>query len=220
MKLLSLHKMLAASLLLAGVLISCDKGTKINEDGSINVVRNGKTGYSIVYNKETSKSVCDNLALAFNGLTGSSPSVITDESKSGKFELLVGNTGRAETAASLSKVGDNGYAIEVNGSKIVVVGSNVVWTSLALKVFEKRILRNPLFCKDGKLTIPGDYSYIQSYDDPQLISRLLDEGLEFTLNPTLVLNCPGDDDVVVAQGAASYGNYFYFLNRSREDDQS
>ena len=53
MKLLSLHKMLATSLLLAGVLISCDKGTKINEDGSINVVRNGKTGYSIVYNKET-----------------------------------------------------------------------------------------------------------------------------------------------------------------------
>lgn len=220
MKLLSLHKMLATSLLLAGVLISCDKGTKINEDGSINVVRNGKTGYSIVYNKETSKSVCDNLVLAFNDLTGSNPSVITDESKSGKYELLVGNTGRAETAASLSKVGDNGYAIEVNGSKIVVAGSNVVWTSLALKVFEKRILRNPLFCKDGKLTVPGDYSYIQSYDDPQLIARLLDEGLEFTLNPTLVLNCPGDEEIVVAQGAASDGKHFYFLNRSREDGQS
>ena len=184
------HKMLVASLLLVSFLSSCEKSSKVNDDGSIDIVRNGKTAYSIVYNQETSKSICDNLVLAFEDLTGASPKVVTDDSRNSKFEIIVGNTGRTETAATLAKVGENGYAITVDGSKVVIVGSNVVWTSLAIKQFEKRILRNPLFCKDNKLNISGDYSYIQSYDDPMLVARLVESGIEFTLNPTLVLNCP------------------------------
>lgn len=214
------HKMLVASLLLVSFLSSCEKSSKVNDDGSIDIVRNGKTAYSIVYNQETSKSICDNLVLAFEDLTGASPKVVTDDSRNSKFEIIVGNTGRTETAATLAKVGENGYAITVDGSKVVIVGSNVVWTSLAIKQFEKRILRNPLFCKDNKLNISGDYSYIQSYDDPMLVARLVESGIEFTLNPTLVLNCPGDEGMVVAQGAASDGKHFYFLNRSTEDGQS
>ena len=214
------HKMLAASLLLAGILCSCEKSSKVNDDGSIDIVRNGKTAYSIVCSQETSRSICDNLSEAFKDLTGAAPKV-ADESRNGKFEIIVGETGRTETAAALAKVGENGYAITIDGSKIVIVGSNVVWTSLALKEFEKRVLHNPLFCKDSKLTLPGDYSYIQSYTDPQLIARLVECGVEFTLNPTLVLNCPGEEEgMVVAQGAASDGKHFYFLNRSPEDGQS
>ena len=139
------HKMLAASLLLVSFLSSCEKSSKVNDDGSIDIVRNGKTAYSIVYNQETSKSICDNLVLAFEDLTGASPKVVTDDSRNSKFEIIVGNTGRTETAATLAKVGENGYAITVDGSKVVIVGSNVVWTSLAIKQFEKRILRNPIY---------------------------------------------------------------------------
>ena len=104
------HKMLAASLLLVSFLSSCEKSSKVNDDGSIDIVRNGKTAYSIVYNQETSKSICDNLVLAFEDLTGASPKVVTDDSRNSKFEIIVGNTGRTETAATLAKVGENGYA--------------------------------------------------------------------------------------------------------------
>lgn len=213
-------KMLSASLLLAFCLCSCDKNSIINEDGSVNLVRNGKTRFSVVHDQQTSASVCENLAAALMGLTGAKASIYTDVSKTGKYEILVGQTGRDETKDALGKIAGSGYAITVNGGKVVITGTNMVWTSLALKEFETNILRNPLFGKDGKLTIPGDYSLVKSYDDPQLIARLVEKGLEFTVNPTLVLNCPGEDGICVAQGAASDGKNFYFLNRSSEDGQS
>lgn len=211
--------MIAAFLLAALMACSCDKNT-INDDGSLNLVRNGKSKYSIVYDKQTSRSVCDNLAEAFKQITGATPSIYLEDAKTGKYEILVGTTGRPESIAALEKVGKNGYAITVSGGKVAVVGTNVIWTSLALKEFEKRILGNPLFHKDKNLVVPGDYSYVQSYDDPQLIAHLVQSGVEFTLNPTLVMNCPGEDSIFVAQGAASDGKNFYFLNRSRGDGKS
>ena len=211
--------MIAAIMLTAFMTCSCDKNT-INDDGSLNLIRNGKSKYSIVYGKETSKSICDNLAEAFKDITGATPSIYLEDSKTGKYEILVGTTGRPESNAALEKIGKNGYAITVSGGKVAVVGTNIIWTSMALKEFEKHILGNPLFHKDKDLVVPGDYSYVQSYDDPQLIAHLVQSGVEFTLNPTLILNCPGEDSITVAQGAASDGRNFYFLNRSRSDGHS
>lgn len=212
--------MIAACLLAAGMAVSCEKNSIINEDGSVNLVRNGKTKFSIVHDQQTSASVCESLAEALLDLTGAKASIHTDVSRTGKYEILVGQTGRDETKDALDKIGDNGYAILVNGRKVVVAGSNVVWTSLALKEFETNVLKNKLYCKDGSLTIPGDFSLVKSYDDPQLIARLVEKGIEFSINPTLVLDCPGEDGICVAQGAASDGRNFYFLNRSAEDGQS
>ena len=212
--------MLAICLMAAASICSCDKNSAVNEDGSLNLVRNGKTSYSIVFDKETPSGICESLSEAFKDITGAKPSIYQDGAKTGKYDILVGETDRKESSDALNKIGKNGYAITVSGGKVAIIGSNIVWTSLALKEFETRVLNNPLFRKNKKLIVPGDYSYVQSYDEPQLIAHLVQSGVEFTLNPTPVLECPGDEGMVVAQGAASDGKHFYFLNRSPEDGQS
>ena len=213
-------KLLAASALLACFFSSCDKGSTINDDGSLLVARDSRTSFSIIFGEDTPKSTCENLAEAFRDLTGAKVVVKPEGAKGGKYEIIVGQTGRPESNEALTLAGKNGFAIKVNGKKIAIVGTNVIWTALALKKFETNVLGNNLFNKDGSLTVPGNYSLAESYDDPQLIAHLVEARVDFTLNPTLVLNCPGDEGMVVAQGAASDGKSFYFLNRSPEDGRS
>ena len=207
---------LVATLVLTGYSCSGDKG----DGSSLTITKNNRTSYSIAYNEEFSRTACENLAEAFKDLTGAKPSLYQSGSKTGRHEIQVGATDRIETREAIAKAGANGYVIAATDGKLVIAGTDVVWTSLAIKEFETRVLKNPLFMKDGKLTLPADYSYVQSFEDPQLIARLVGAGVEFTLNPTLVLNCPGDDGMVIAQGAASDGKCFYFLTRSVDDGNS
>ena len=220
MRFQTVTKILAACILLPAMLCSCEQGSKVNDDGSISITRNGKTKFSIVESQADPASIGESLAAAFKDLTGAEVSVANDNSKSRKYEIVIGETGRKESGEARSKIGGNGYTIEMNGTKIAIAGSNSTWTSLALKEFETKVLKNPLYNKDGNITLPGDFSVVQDYDDPQLIARLVKSGVDFSLNPTLVMNCPGDEGIGVAQGAASDGKHFYFLNRSRDDGMS
>ncbi len=67
------------------------------------------------------------------------------------YEILVGDTGRAESSLILNEIEGDGFAIRVIGNKIVIVGSNDLQTSTAVQYFINNYL--PSVSKDGKITL-------------------------------------------------------------------
>ena len=66
---------------------------------------------------------------------------VTSASTPSAKEILIGNTGRAESNEVLSNIKGDGYAIEVVGEKIVLVGTNDLLTLQAVTYFCDKYLK-------------------------------------------------------------------------------
>ena len=186
---------------------------------NIRIAEAGVSPYSIAYAGDLNNA--KGLAAALKDLTGAELPVYKEADKSSGREILLGATTRPETVEALSSMnGKEGFVIRVVGEKLVIAGTNDVWTALALYHFQDKVLKAGSSLSDGNLILPKSLSRGEANADPLLIGRLLQRGYKFSLRATKVLSCPGDDGMTVAQGAASDGRFFYFVNRKSDESVS
>lgn len=163
---------IAAMLLLAGILISCNtKEPPVTTAlPDVQIYADGATEYKIIRGQKSSaevKSIMNDLYRAFKTKFGIAPTLSDDWVKDPAVleeeacEILLGDTNRPESIElkkSLPK-GDS-YAIAVKGKRIVIVASGDAVLGEAVNVFIKEYLQKNAV--EGSLTLKGDLLCTQS----------------------------------------------------------
>ncbi len=99
--------------------------------------------YRLVYPKEylaAFKNKIREFASLIDEKTDKYPDVVADTTTEQEYEILIGDTARTESIDILSKIKGDGYAIAVEGNKIVIVGTNDMFTMKALQAFSDTYL--------------------------------------------------------------------------------
>ena len=191
-----------------------------NEAGDSVIIASGRQSEFVI----VGTTVTDNangLAAMLKDRTETRISVVKDGADEKECEILVGDTSRKETKDALAALGsDRGYIIRIDGSKLVIAGTDDTWTALALHGFASRILKTRDCLKGENLLLPKDFQLTDRGEDPQLIARMIKNKYKFTLTLHYVMQCPPVDDIYVAQGAASDGKHFYFAMRNSGDTKT
>ena len=187
------------------------------EDDTLLLAGDGASSFKMVYS--SSRTNAEGLCAFFKDKTGADLPLVSDSSEASDFEILVGQCSRPESEEVQHDLdGTFGYSARVVGKKLVIAASDVTWTAFALRAVVKEIKNN--YLEGKKVAIPKDFKVQQLMDDPQMIARLIRQGYDFTLSPVLVLTHAPVDDIYVAQGAASDGEFFYFVLRNAGDTKA
>ncbi len=137
---------------MATLFSSCNKPGEIKT--SKKTVEIDLTDYTLVYPKSTKeisisttfKSVdMAGLATDLQAATGVKFQAYSEDrtrSKPADPEILVGNTGRAESAEALASIKGHGYTVQVIGNKIVIVGTTNLFTLMGVRYFTETYLAN------------------------------------------------------------------------------
>ena len=211
----------ASHVLVAGIFAvmlfaSCSKEKNVAQN--ITIIEGGQTTWTIAYDKL--KGNASEFLNAFAAYTGCTPRSYLESSEQNAQEILVGKTSRQETTEALKGI-TNGYKIAFQDGKLVIAGTDDNWIAMALYEFERKVLKSSQYMSNGSLIIPDNLSISESYDDPQMIARLLNHGYtDFTLTTEKVMNCAGEGQIKIAQGAASDGTHVYFVLRNSSDNQA
>lgn len=106
----------------------------------IRIVTNGRSDYRLIY--PAGDSSITTLTGAFmkllNRSVGWMPGFYEDSytlADSDSYEILVGNTNRPESRKAMENLPENGYRIQIAGSKVVLVGADNYALSLAISDF-------------------------------------------------------------------------------------
>ena len=205
-------RVLVAGIFAVALFAACSKEDKVAKN--ITITEGGQSSWTVAYDKLEGNA--GEFIKAFAKYTGCN----LETAEQNANEILVGNTSRPETKAALSGI-KNGFKITFQGDKLVIAGTDETWTAVALYEFERKVLKSSKYTSNGNLKLPEDYSLSESYDDPQMIARLLNLGYtQFTLNTEKVMSCAGEGDVKIAQGAVSDGTSVYFVLRNSGDSQA
>ena len=192
-------------------------GPPVETDDGIIVASGGETSFSIVYG--SAKINAEGFAAFLSDRCGVDVPVVRDNGDVSDYEILVGECDRpacAEVAKDLA--GTFGYSARVVGTRLVIMGSDVTWTSFGLRAVVKKLREE---CLDGQeLIVPKNFEVKQTTDDPQMIARLIRQKYDFTLSPVQVLTCGPDEDIYVAQGAAGDDQYIYISMRNAGDTKA
>ena len=81
------------------------------------------------------KAIAENLAETLGTAWKFDMKVVADTAKESDFEILLGETNRTETATFKAKIGDGECGYGVVGHKIVILGSEDVYTEKAVSIF-------------------------------------------------------------------------------------
>ena len=117
--------------------------------------------YTIIYPEHLIGPLLDSARELYKTLRSETGSVSLDMTndwlKAGTegspYEILIGQTNRPETAAVMAKLGYSDYAVEVVGSKLVILGGSSDGTAAAIEYFLQNCLKN------NSVTLPADYAY-------------------------------------------------------------
>lgn len=204
------------------LLFSCEEN-KGNEpvvvpetEGLVSIAVDSKTNYKIVYDVAL-KATAEAFSSVLNSWTGATfnTAKVADASES-PYEIIIGSKGRVAIDKALAEV-SHGYSVQLSNKQLVIAGTDDNWTILALEAFGENVLKNTDFCKNGSLEIPQDWKGLSyNVDDPQMIGFLLQKNRKFTIKTTLAGTCPQKGVYKVAQGAASDGEYVYFVMKGNE----
>ncbi len=201
--------------ILSVVFIACSKENSVAQN--ITITEGGQSTWTIAYDRLAGNA--SEFIQAFAKYTGCTPKNYLETSEQNAEEILVGKTARQETKNALKGI-THGFRIAFQGDKLVIAGTDDNWTAVALYEFEKKVLKSSEYMNNGSLTIPEDLNLSESYDDPQMIARLLNHGYtDFTFNTEKVMSCPGEGNVKVAQGAVGDGSHVYFVFRNSGDTE-
>lgn len=209
--------LLAAGIVSVAILSACSKDGGADTQ-SITITEGGQSSWAIAYDKLEGNA--GEFLEAFSKYTGCTPLSYLEGSQQNTNEILVGKTSRQETKDALKGM-TNGFRIAFQGDKLVIAGTDDNWIAMALYEFERKVLKSSQYMSNGSLIIPDNLSISESYDDPQMIARLLNHGYtDFTLTTEKVMNCAGEGQIKIAQGAASDGTHVYFVLRNSSDNQA
>ena len=103
------------------------------------VYRQDLKSYTLVIPSNIStnlKAIADNLAEALNTAWKAEMNIVTDTAaEATEYEILLGDTNRPETANFKEKIGDGQCGYGVIGRKIVILGSEEIYTEKAVNIF-------------------------------------------------------------------------------------
>lgn len=146
-----------SSLLLALVLL-CSTVVLFASCGKVDVAE-----YRVVYADGASETIAakvKSFAVSLKDITGKEPEIEADKKKSDVVnedkEILIGHTGRVESAEALEKIDGVGYYIGVIGDKIVINGTTNYLASVALDEFVEKYLKDGSSNLKVKETVVSD----------------------------------------------------------------
>ncbi|MBQ9779249.1 MAG: hypothetical protein IJW22_10065, partial [Clostridia bacterium] len=122
---------------------SCKKEYTGEPDVSKKKIDVDLSGYTLVYPSSISTQSQERVrefAQSFRTVIGATVRAAKDNGTSNGKEILVGNVEREETRAALEDIKGHGYTIRVLEDKIVIVGTNYIFTELALRFFAENYL--------------------------------------------------------------------------------
>ncbi len=107
-------------------------------------------GYTVVYRKDATNTFTADVKNFISALEKKSDQdvytsrILPDDAPTDldRYEILVGNTNREETAKALKKIKGQGYIITTIGQKVVIVGTTNLLTCMALEHFLENDLAN------------------------------------------------------------------------------
>ncbi len=216
---------LLVCLTVSGVFISCDKhriefdNLSIDPNSGIAIADfSGNYACSIVYGDDlyNAMGLVEGVRRVFRT---SLPSYHYSEEEN-RQEILIGDAGRKESRQSLSLISGDGYIVKVVDRKLVIAGTNVAWTAIALYDFQEKVLDNPDYRMNNTFVIPLNFSMKYETKDPQLLAYLLNRGFYFSLSHQFVVSCPAEGKLNTGQGAAGGGNHFYFALKNSDDSSA
>ncbi len=141
------------------------------------LVSEGKSDYKIIYPENCSEYLFSSVKLlgeALKNYTGARLSQEGDflprDTQPGEYEILVGQTNRAESEKMVEKLSAGGYAVEADGTKLVLCGKEEEGTASAVDYFIRHFLSNnrELFygIKNGTLNFGTDQNYLYNREYP------------------------------------------------------
>ena len=209
-------------LLLSSIFISCEKhepklnNLSIDLNSGIAVADfSGNYACSVVYGEDlfNAMGLADGIKRVFKTTI---PTYHYSEEEN-QQEILIGDTSRKESQQSLSLISGDGYIVRVVNRKLVIAGTNEIWTAIALFEFQDKVLDNPKYRLNNTFVIPLDLTMKYESKDPQLLAFLLDNGYDFSITREYVVSCPSEGKLNVSQGATGDGKSFYFALKTSED---
>lgn len=213
---------LAISLFISSIVISCGKqepklnNLSIDPNSGIAVADfSGNHACSIAYGDDlfNALGLADGIKRVFRTTL---PTYQYSEEEN-QQEILIGDTGRKESQQTLSLISGDGYIVKVVGRKLVIAGTDEIWTAIALYEFQEKVLDNPQYRIDNKFVIPLNLSMKYESKDPQILAFLLNNGYDFSLARDYIVSCPPEGKLNVPQGATGDGSSFYFALKNSDD---
>ena len=102
-----------------------------------------------------------------------------------KYEILVGDTNRPETAEVLATLGDYNFAIKKSGNKIVIAGKNEYSLTAGVNYFIDEYIDKNGNSAEGYFSIPKDIDYTEA--DPGVL--VVAEGTKVNYSIAYTKNC-------------------------------
>ncbi len=155
--------------LIAVTLASCFTSCKKDDENKEDILAFDVSGYNVVYPGNASREIIEVAQILrerINSKTELELGITEDLTEAAEKEIIVGNTNRPESATLKAKLdgapGDNWFAIEVMGSKIVILGKSNDVTLRAVRYFATEFVSTSQ--KKGTIAIASDYSKAHEAD--------------------------------------------------------
>ena len=139
----------AALCLLLTSLFAVTACRKKDEDGTVEsgalIAGTEESVFSIVYParwEDNEMNAAMDLKYAFADAYESIPKLVDDSTPESQYEILIGNTNRAESAAVLEGLNEYGWAVRVVGNKIVLNAKNNLFLNDAVEYFVSTYIGN------------------------------------------------------------------------------
>ncbi len=197
---------------------------------TVKIIENGEGKFTVIRPEKASNTATQSCVSFVKSITSKTDLKLTindDWYKDGikpldpdALEILIGHTNRAATAEILESLPENSYAVSVRKDKVVIVGKDESLTALALRDFEKNILKDPEKCGKGFLTLSESDSFTVTLDEPLTLSKMIEMKLPVSAVSEKVAHTSKQGEYRVGQGSASDGTYVYFVLRNSSDSGS
>ena len=171
---------------------------------------NGAVRGAVEIRKRLGEITGSNFPIASDWEKGNPKSVVNDN-----YEILVGETNRAETEAARAELPDYGYLIRVDGRKIVILGTDDELTYLGCLAFLSEVVGTSAAAGDT-VTVKKDIRIFE-VRRRETLADFISSGKPYRVTLTEVIYARPLDIYKVGQGAASDGTYAYFILRTSGD---
>ena len=194
------------------------------DETGIVIVKNDTARLYVVIPENADRNVLyakDKLVHKVEALTGVTLSSGTDTDHA--YELIIGNTGRAESVALAQTLSDGEYAIKVVGNKIVIVADEDVFLYDAVDHFINTYITDEYASITENRIVLNSVIDVKGVGDTTSLRYLFTQSQTLSSDNNLKFNVPYPSSTIKAtQGGGTDGTYFYqaFIQRDNTSDEA
>lgn len=191
------------------------------------LAENGETAFTVVRSENAGADVIailKTLRSTLQTVTGADFSVQDDwmegrpeNVENDAYEILLGPTNRKESTLAKEAMGDATYQIRVIGKKLVILAVSDYFIGEAVNTVLAWPTEHPDWFSGQTVTIPEDFVCSCKAPIDDQLSTLISTGTKFHVELEDKFVAAKDGDYKSAQGAASDGEFAYFMLRESAD---